>query len=163
MVGPTDRSMRLQEQQWWEHRQHELEQQIKTLQKQHVDVPPPAYHRPSIGGSRTQFAERTRAAALDLDREAALLELVSDCETDSSFGSSDGSSGDSVYSGAGGVHQHRGVRGEYSGDTYSESESDSDSDSSMRGLRQDFGIVELSREERLGRLSALSSDVLADE
>ena len=184
MSGMTDRKMRLQEQQWWERRQHELEQQIASLRKQQVDVPPPpAYHQPSMSyDPRAQFAVDNRAqmaaeakilavevAVLDLDREAALLELVSSSDTDSSFGSSDGSSGDSGYNAVvGGAPQHRG--GGYRGATYSDSDdydSDSDSDSSVRGVGHGFaasnGGAELSREERLGRLSALSSDLLAED
>jgi chromosome segregation ATPase len=184
--GMPDRMRRLQEQEWWERRQLELEREIALLRDQQqttasaattaaatvVPLPPPphpaAYEMdmddPLYSGTTTslrgsQMAAEAKllaaqAAALELDREAALLELVSD--TDSSFGSSDGSSGDSGYS-PDGLRAHR--------VDSSDTDSDSDSDSSIATApaHRPMAQAGLSREERLGQLSMLSSDLLADD
>ena len=149
----ADRPTRLQEQQWWERRQRELEKEIALLRQQQLIAPHHAAEEArgeKNAGARAMAAE---AAAIELEREAAMLALQSDSDTDS-FSSSDGSSGDSAFVRAG---------------TMEIDESDSDSDTS---ISSDEGIhftapalnqAGLSREERVGRLAELSAEILRDE
>ena len=100
------------------------------------------------------------AAALELEKEATLLEFVSD--TDSTFGSSDGSSGDSGYSSVdlGRGYFHDGT------DSDTNSDSDSSIELNVRNLAAPSSISSqtgMSHKERLDRLSVLSSDLLADD
>ena len=187
MGSGVDRMRRLQEQEWWERRQLELEREIALLrdEQQHANsadsgathtartrsAPPYSadYELDAdmgASGSRSQMAAEAKrlvaeAAALELEKEAALLGFVSD--TDSTFGSSDGSSGDSGYSSVDLGARH------LQDSTDSDTTSDSDSSTELLDARNvapprfSTSQMGMSQKQRLEQLSLLSSDLLADD
>lgn len=186
----TDRLRLVQEQEWWERRQLELEREIALLRDQqahantgaddgvHTVSAPSATQNPkqyefdtdpsasATDGLPSQMAAEAKmlaaeAAALELEKEAALLEFVSD--TESSFGSTDGSSGDSGYSSVdmGGHYFHDGMDSDTSSDSDSSIDLDARNVAAPSSAPSQTGMM--SRKERLDRLSALSSDLLADD
>ena len=186
-AGGADRMRQLQAQEWWERRQLELEREIALLrdQQQHEssvgnDAAHTARTRSAppysadyeldadmrASGSRSQMAAEAKrlvaeAAALELEKEAATLEFLSD--TESTFGSSDGSSGDSGYSSVDlGAHH-------FQDSTDSDTTSDSDSGTELFNVRNvalprcSSTQMGMSQKQRLEQLSMLSSDLLADD